>query len=584
MSALPPSLSPAKTPDHFTTSVHLQLQQSLSLLELCKYTLEFKQVHAKLTKLGHIANPLALTRLLCYSSISRHSDIQYSQSIFNLDQNPNTFAYNVLIRGYAQSEYPEKALPLFYDMICNANSAPNQLTFPFLFKACSAVKAVKEGKQIHGLVLKYGLSKDLFVQNSLISLYSACGCIDYAYQVFDKIAEPDIFSKNTIIRGLVESGYVEEARLVFDEMPNRNLVTWNCMVDGYVKVGLLKQGRELFDQIEGKDSISWNTLISGYVRSDLMEDARTLFNQMPSELKDLITFNLMIDGYARDGEYGEVLHIFREVQKANVELNKFTIVSVLTACSNLAALDQGEWIETYIQRNGINVDAILGTALADMFAKCGHIKRALSVFESMEEMSVESWNSMIHNLGVHGYGQEALTMFSDMLKFNIQPDEITFVCLLSACRHSGLVDEGKKYFRLMSEEYDMVPKVEHYGCMVDLFCRANMLEEARCLIETSRMTSSVPMWGALLGASCRLGNMAMGEYAAERILELDPFDGSCYIVLSNMYSAAGLYEKAREVRKMMNDQGIDKVPGSSSIEIDGWLHEFRISSSSPALS
>ncbi|WCJ26188.1 Pentatricopeptide repeat (PPR-like) superfamily protein [Euphorbia peplus] len=574
-SSLPPCLFPTR----ITQSTKIPLQQSLSLLQLCTFTTEFKQVHAKLVKLGLISNSLALTRLLCYSSISPHSDIHYARSIFNLDKNPNTFSYNVIIRGYAQSEEPEKALSLFHSMLCSSNSVPNQLTFPFVLKACSHVKAVEEGRQVHGLVFKHGLIEDVFVLNNLIKFYSDCGLVGFACEVFDRMRDPDVVSWNSIIGGLVESGFVEEGRWMFDKMPDRNLITWNCLIDGYVKAGMLEEAREMFDQMETRDSISWNTMISGYVELGLMEDARVFFDKMPSRIKGLITFNLMIDGYARDSRYSDVLQIFEEMRKARIELNRFTMVSVLTACSNLAASDQGEWIQAYIERNNVEVEAILGTALVDMFAKCGNIERAISVFGTMKERDVGAWNSIIHNLGVHGYGREALDMFSNMLSSNILPDEVTFLGILSACRHSGLLEEGREYFQLMSEMYGLEPKIEHYGCFVDLLSRADLLEEARDLIETSQMKCSVHIWGALLGASCRLGNVAIGEYAAENLMELDPSDSRCYILLSNIYSAAGLYEKAIEVRKLMRERGLEKEPGSSSIEIDGLVHEFRVSSS-----
>ncbi|KAJ6946320.1 pentatricopeptide repeat-containing protein [Populus alba x Populus x berolinensis] len=393
-----------------------------------------------------------------------------------------------MIRGYAQREKPENALSLFYSMLCNANSGPNKLTFPFVLKACSQVRAIEEGKQVHGLVFKHGLSEDLFVQNSLISMYSSCGLIGFACQAFNKIDDPDV--------------------------------------------------------------VSWNS---------------------------------MIDGYAREGRHKEILEIFKEMRVAKLEPSRFTMVSVLTACSYLGALEQGEWMQAHIEKNGIDVDSVLGTALVEMFAKCGNIERALSVFKSMEERDVGAWNSMIHKLAVHGHGQEAFSIFSDMLRSNTLPDDITFLGLLSVCRHSGLVDEGKRFFQLMSEEYGLVPKVEHYGCMVDLLCRADLLEEARDLIDSSQasqMKSSVPMWGALLGASCRLKDVAMGEYAAKHLLQLDPFDGSCYTVLSNLYSAAGLYEKAIEVRNEMKKQGLEKIPGSSSLEIDGLVLDFWVGSCS----
>ncbi|KAI9401337.1 hypothetical protein POPTR_001G108500v4 [Populus trichocarpa] len=534
MSALPPSLLPTKPTKNHNQFQSFSLKSCLSLLEICKFTTEFAQLHARLTKLGFIKNPLALTRLLCYSSISQYANINYAQSIFNFDKNPNTFAYNVMIRGYAQREKPENVLSLFYSMLCNANSGQNKLTFPFVLKACSQVRAIEEGKQVHGLVFKHGLSEDLFVQNSLISMYSSCGLIGFACQVFNKIDDPDVVSWNSMISGLVDLGFVEEGKQMFDRMSKRSLVTWNCLIDGYVKAGLLMEARELFDQMVGKNS-----------------DAKGFFDKMPWEMKDVITFNLMIDG--------------------------FTMVSVLTACSYLGALEQGEWMQAHIEKNGIDVDSVLGTALVEMFAKCGSIERALSVFKSIEERDVGAWNSIIHKLAAHGHGQEAFTIFSDMLRSNTLPDGITFLGLLSVCRHLGLVDEGKRFFQLMSEEYGLVPKVEHYGCMVDLLCHADLLEEARDLIDSShasQMKSSVPMWGALLGASCQLKNIVMGEYAAKHLLQLDPFNGSCYTVLSNLYSAAGLYEKAIEVRNEMKKQGLEKIPGSSSMEIDGLVLDF----------
>lgn len=482
-----------------------------------------------------------------------------------------------MIRGYAQREKPENVLSLFYSMLCNANSGQNKLTFPFVLKACSQVRAIEEGKQVHGLVFKHGLSEDLFVQNSLISMYSSCGLIGFACQVFNKIDDLDVVSWNSMISGLVDLGFVEEGKQMFDRMSKRSLVTWNCLIDGYVKAGLLMEARELFDQMVGKNSVSWNTMIDGYVSLGLMEDAKGFFDKMPWEMKDVITFNLMIDGYAREGRHKEILEIFKEMRVAKIKPSRFTMVSVLTACSYLGALEQGEWMQAHIEKNGIDVDSVLGTALVEMFAKCGSIERALSVFKSIEERDVGAWNSIIHKLAAHGHGQEAFAIFSDMLRSNTLPDGITFLGLLSVCRHLGLVDEGKRFFQLMSEEYGLVPKVEHYGCMVDLLCHADLLEEARDLIDSShasQMKSSVPMWGALLGASCQLKNIVMGEYAAKHLLQLDPFNGSCYTVLSNLYSAAGLYEKAIEVRNEMKKQGLEKIPGSSSMEIDGLVLDF----------
>ncbi|XP_058092632.1 pentatricopeptide repeat-containing protein At4g18840-like [Magnolia sinica] len=576
-SALLPPPRPTKIPGKGNGRVGpIPTHPSLLLLELSRNASELAQIHSRLIKLGLIHQPLAFTRLMAALSLSPHGDMNYAQSIFDRDKNPNLFVYNVMIRGYSQSHRPENALSMFYRMICDEDSAPNGLTFPFVLKACSRLGSVEEGRQVHGQVFKYGLDSDVFIQNALILMYASAGCVSYASQVFEKMDRGDVVSWNSMIAGLVDSGFVVEARELFDRMPERNTISWNCLIDGHVKLGLLGIARGLFDQMSIKDSVTWNTMIGGYVSSGLMEDACWLFNQMPSEMKDLITFNMMIDGYMKDCRFKEVLELFREMQVGKLKPNNFTMVSSLSACSNLGALEQGEWIRAYIESNRIGLDAILGTALMDMYAKCGKIERALSVFKSMEERDVGAWNSIISSLGIHGFGKKAMVLFSEMMESEIVPVELTFVSILSACRHSGLVEEGRRCFHLMTEVYDIVPKVEHYGCMVDLLGRAGLLDEAKELIEAMDADSSVPMWGALLGACSRLGNLEMGEYAAKHLLELDHSDPSCYVILSNMYASVGRWDAAIEVRRRMRDDGIDKLPGCSSIEVNGVVHEFRV--------
>lgn len=247
---------------------------------------------------------------------------------------------------------------------------------------------------------------------------------------------------------------------------------------------------------------------------------------------------------------------------------------MLTECSHLEALDQGKRIHGYIDSNEVETDAVLGTALVDMYAKCGEIEMALSVFKGMEERDVGAWNSIISSLGVNGYGREALAVFSDMLESETEPDDITFISVLSACRHSGFIDEGRRCFKITREVYDFVPKVEHYGCMVDFLGRAGLLDEAKDLIESMDVNSSVPMWRALLGACSRLGNIEMGEYAAKHLLELNLSDTSCDVLLSNLYAASGRWDGAIEVRKQMKKIGIEKAPGCSAIKVHGVHHKL----------
>ncbi|KAL5990066.1 hypothetical protein ACLOJK_010963 [Asimina triloba] len=570
----PPKIKPAKPKGRVGT---IPTHPTLSLMQLSKTANELSQVHAQLAKLGLLHQPLAFTRLMAALSLSPHGDLNYAQSIFDYDENPNAFAYNVMIRGYSQSDRPENALSVFYRMVCDEGSVPNEMTFPFVLKACSRLGCIEEGRQVHGQVLKSGFGLDVFIQNGLILMYTSVGCISLASRVFEKMGvSADVVSWNTMISGLVGSGCVVEAHGLFDRMPEKNAVTWNCLIDGYVKLGLLEVARGLFDQMPVKDSITWNTMIGSYVISGLMEDASVLFNLMPTEKKDAITFNLMIDGYAKACKHNKVLEVFRDVQIAKIKPNNFTVVSALSACAYLGALEQGEWIHALMKSNRIGLDAVLGTALMTMYSKCGKIERAIYVFESMEDRDVGAWNAIISSLGINGYGKEAVALFSKMLESEVKPDELTFVSILSACRHSGLVDEGYRCFRLMSEVYDIVPRVEHYGCMVDLLSRAGLLDDAKELIEDTDVESSVPMWGSLLGACSRFGNLEMAEYAAKNLRELDPTDTSCYVVLCNMYAAIGRWEDATKLRKQMRDEGMKKLPGCSSIEVNGFVHEFHV--------
>lgn len=453
------------------------------------------------------------------------------------------------------------------------------MTFPFVLKACSAAGAVEEGKQVHGMVCKLEMQDDPFVQNAMIHLYAKSGFLDDALKVFDGMPNRDVVSWNTVVGGLVDSGLMREAREVFDAMPERNVASWNCLIDGYVKCGSMEPARDMFGRMPQKDGITWNTVIGGYVSSGRMEEARELFRAMPVELKDLITFYAMIDGHWGGSGFREVLELFNEMLALEIKPDSFTLVRVLSACSQLSALEQGEWTHSYVDRCGMKLDVVLGTALLDMYAKCGDMDRALDVFGRIDEKDTSVWNSVISNLGIHGKGKEALKLFFELLETSTKPDEITFLSVLSACRHSGLVEEGRRCFRIMNKVYGIAPKGEHFGCMVDLLCRAGLLDEAKGLIEAnSGVEFSVAMWGALLEASSRIGNVEMGEYAAKHLLELNPNDARCYVALSNMYSRGQKWDDSLEARKQMRSKGIEKAPGCSLVEVNGVLHEFHVGS------
>ncbi|POO02492.1 DYW domain containing protein [Trema orientale] len=386
----------------------------------------------------------------------------------------------------------------------------NNYTFPFLLKACSCLSALEETKQIHTRIIKMGFSSEVYAMNSLLHVYTITGCI-------------------------------ESANLVFDRIPDRDIVSFNSMINGYAKCGEMVRASELFRNMPEKNVVSWTTMISGYVNAGLDKEA---------------------------------LNMFCEMQMAGIEPDNVTLASALSACARLGALDQGSWIHSYIDKNRIYVDPILGCVLTDMYVKCGNMEQALEIFSNIEKKDVSSWTAIIEGFAIHGRGREALNWFMQMQSTGIKPNHITFTSILTACSYAGLVDEGKSLFQSMKTIYKLTPSIEHYGCMVDLLGRAGLLKEAKDFIETMPTTPNAAIWGALLKA-CRIHrHLELGKQIGKILIELDPAHGGRYIQLSSIHAAAGEWNQAVRVRKQMEDLGVPKVPGCSWISLNGVVHEF----------
>ncbi|WJZ96580.1 hypothetical protein VitviT2T_015254 [Vitis vinifera] len=502
---------------------------------------ELHQAHAHILKSGLIHSTFAASRLIASVSTNSHAQaIPYAHSIFSRIPNPNSYMWNTIIRAYANSPTPEAALTIFHQML-HASVLPDKYTFTFALKSCGSFSGVEEGRQIHGHVLKTGLGDDLFIQNTLIHLYASCGCIEDARHLLDRMLERDVVSWNALLSAYAERGLMELACHLFDEMTERNVESWNFMISGYVGVGLLEEARRVFGETPVKNVVSWNA---------------------------------MITGYSHAGRFSEVLVLFEDMQHAGVKPDNCTLVSVLSACAHVGALSQGEWVHAYIDKNGISIDGFVATALVDMYSKCGSIEKALEVFNSCLRKDISTWNSIISGLSTHGSGQHALQIFSEMLVEGFKPNEVTFVCVLSACSRAGLLDEGREMFNLMVHVHGIQPTIEHYGCMVDLLGRVGLLEEAEELVQKMPQKEASVVWESLLGACRNHGNVELAERVAQKLLELSPQESSSFVQLSNMYASMGRWKDVMEVRQKMRAQGVRKDPGCSMIEVDGTVYEF----------
>ncbi|KAF9599374.1 hypothetical protein IFM89_036860 [Coptis chinensis] len=348
-----------------------------------------------------------------------------------------------------------------------------------------------------------------------------------------------------MLHGYVKAGEIDFAVSLFEEMPEKDLVSWNIMIDGYGKCGKCEQAEEIFERMSCRDVVSWTCMISGYV-----------FNRRPKEGLDA----------------------FRKMLCSGIKPDAAAIVSVLSGIADLGFVEEGKWIHAYISRNRIVLSSgVIGSALVDMYSKCGYIEDAYGVFTSFaSRRSVADWNSMISGFAIHGLGHRALEVFRDMVRMEVEPNEITFIGVLTACSHGGLVQEGQFYFDLMQENYKLVPMIQHYGCMIDLFARAGNLKEALGIIENMPVEPDTLAWKAILSACMKHGDMTVGEHAAFSTIELAPNDSSSYVLLSNIYAKARRWDDVAKVRLMMKERRVRKIPGCSSILVNGKIHEFLV--------
>lgn len=526
---------------------------------------EFNQIHTQLLVSGLLQQPLAAGRAvktLCSSLDS----VQRAVLLFAGLEEPDAFICNTIIRAYVNLNDPYTALGFYYEHMVHKCVPPNHYTFPLLVKVCSDIGSIGEGEKIHARVLKFGFEFDLFVQNSLIHMYSVCGKIGDARVVFDVCSIPDVVTWNSMIDGYVKNGEIGAARDLFEEMPERDLFSWNSMIAGYVGNGEIKTAEDLFNMMPFRDIVSWNSMIDGYAQIRNMKVASELFNRMP--YRNVVSWNIILALNVRIRDYEECLRMFDRMM-GEIFPNEATLVSVLTACAHLGRLDIGEWVHSYIKNNrAIEPDVLLSTALLTMYAKCGAMDLARDVFDKMPKRSVVSWNSMIMGYGMHGQADKAVGMFLDMEKRGPVPNDATFVSVLSACAHSGMVLEGWWCFGLMMQVYKIEPKVEHYGCMVDLLGRAGLMEDSEELIRKMPMEGASALWGALLSACRTHSNSELAEIVAKRLIELEPRDVGAYLLLSNIYAAEGKWDDVEIVRQMMKERGLTKRTGFSQVHIE----------------
>ncbi|XP_047328570.1 pentatricopeptide repeat-containing protein At2g22410, mitochondrial-like [Impatiens glandulifera] len=583
----------------------------LHMIESCNSMLHLKQIQGHMTITGLIFHLFPVSRVLTFCALSETGDIHHAIRLFSQISKPNVYMWNTMIRGYTRVNLPELGLSLFRRMF-EQRIEMDRRSFVFALKACELSRRVEVGELIHSLSWKMGFDSDSLVQNALIHFYSRSDCLFNAVKVFDESPERDVVSWTTMIDAYSQNHLPDEALNLFNLMlssgiePNyitmitvlsacsqkkdltiaksiheymkstnvkQTLNLTNALLDMYVKCGCLLTAEEIFRKMEVKDVFSWTSMINGYSINNDLKLARECFDQMP--YRNIVSWNAMIAGYSQNNQPKNAVLLFHEMTKAGFIPIENTLVCVLSACAQLGFMEEGRKIKSfYIDNNKIRLSLILANAFIDMYAKCGDIQGAEEIFHGMKERDLITWNSMIMAYASHGYAEKALIIFNSMQNVGFNPDDITFIAVLSACSHGGLAAKGKQYFETMELHFGLTPKMEHYACMVDVLGRNGLIEEAYEWITKMPMEPDEAAWGALLNACRMFGNLEFGQIAGRKLLNLNPNDSGIYMNLTSIYSKKEKWLDVTKVRSMMREKGVKKMPGCSSIEVGDAVHEF----------
>eukprot|EP01018_Ginkgo_biloba_P008749 Gb_09147 [translate_table: standard] len=551
-----------------------------SLLRACdnmKSLSEGKEVHALVLINGLDENVFFATKLVrMYAICGRLAD---ARLIFDKLPERNVFLWNAMIRGYARKGLSDETFSLYYQML-QTGIQPDKYTFACILKSCADLSNWQQGKDIHDHIIRCGIDVDAFVGSALVAMYAKCSSIEDARHVFDKIFQRDVVLWNAMIAGYAQNGLSNEALKLFWQMESSGMkpdsFSIASVLPSCAHLAALQQGKEIHDYIirNGFESNAHviSALVAMYAKCGNIDYARRVFEKMSE--RDLTSWSAMIAGYTQAGHGDEALEVFRQMQVAGVKPDSVTICSVLPACADLATLQQGKEIHDYIIGCGFESDVVVCGALIDMYAKCGDVWTARQVFDKMSQRNVVSWNAMIAGYGVHGHDEEALALFYKMQQEGFKPDHITFVAVLCACSHAGLVDEGLQYLNSMSRDYSITPRMEHYVHMVNLLGCAGRLDDAHDFIKKMPLQPDAGIWGALLSA-CRIHcNIELGEHAAKQLFELEPENAAYYVMLSNIYALGGRWNDVMKTRTKMKERGLKKSPGCSWIEINNRIYTF----------
>ncbi|KAL2227893.1 UNVERIFIED_CONTAM: putative pentatricopeptide repeat-containing protein [Sesamum indicum] len=568
--------------------------------------------HSTLIKNGSTRTLHLINYLL--SLYLRNSDSHHARKLFDEIPERDVRTWTILISGFSRYGHHRIALDYFAQMQNQGVVSPNAFTLSTALKSCACVNnGLQMGKSIHGWMIRNGIDADIALNNAVLDLYAKFRVFDYVKRFFGLMDDKDSTSWNIVLAANLSKGEMDQSLGLFWRLPTKSVSTWNTIIDGLlqhgfnrcalellyemVKVGpafdrvtfsisfvltsslkSLELGRQIHCQLLrigiNEDYFASTSLLDMYCKCGEMEKASMVFRELQLRCSkeshdDLmartVSWSTMIAGYVQHGMIKDGMVYFRSMIHEQLEVDLFTLTTIVTACADTALLELGQQIHARTLKLGHAQDIILCSSMIDMYAKCGELDDAWSFFRLTRTRNIVLWSVMISSYAMHGWGKEAIQLFELMQNEGIRPNEVSFIGLLTACSHAGLLEEGCKYFRMMIDVYGIQPGIEHFACMVDLFGRAGHLKEIKDFVYENGIHHLQEVWRAYLSSCWLHKNVEMTNWVSKKLLELEPHEADPYLLISNTYSANHIWEEAAKIRGSMQERQVRKLPGQSWI-------------------
>ncbi|KAK8953384.1 Pentatricopeptide repeat-containing protein [Platanthera guangdongensis] len=532
---------------------------------------EGKKLHCHITKVG---NPDYFLLNVLIDMYAKCSDMKSACNLFDTIAERNVVSWTTIISGLVQHDRAEDGLLLFNKMRF-AGVEPNDRTIGSILSACSSLVALTQGRWIHGYALKGDMDMDTFIGSALLDMYAKCGEVADAHVIFDNLDCVDLISWTTMIVGYTQNGCALNALKVFSSprwahiIPNSTTIA--SALSSSAQLRDLALGRSIHAlgiKLGAEDcNVVMNAVVDMYTKCCVVNEAEYVFQRMPH--KDIVTWNAMMAGYSQNNLGSEALSLFNKMKSEGYSTDAVTVVNALSASASLGSLHIGGSFHGYTVKNGFLSNIYVSTALVNFYNKCGDVSLSRIVFDEMSDRNTVTWCSMMGGYGMQGDSTTSLDLLHRMLGEDMKPNDVIFTSILSTCSHTGMVKEGKKLFERMCEQFDVVPTMKHYSCMVDMLARAGQVEEALVFIEGMPVEAEISVWQILLHG-CRVhSRLDVGEKALRRMAEMQPDTPDYYVLLSNLYASDQRWDDALEIRELMKQKRLMKLPGSSCIHVEG---------------